>query len=56
MKVEVKGVYSVISIEVEGSLVLANREMVKAIIESLKDTIVELDRELAKNIKEENIT
>ena len=51
MKVEIKGVYSTISIEVEGSLVLANREMVKAIIESLKDTLVELERELSNNIK-----
>ncbi len=54
MKIEIKGIYSIVSIEIEGSLVLANREMVKAIVDSLKDTVIELDRELAKNIKDQN--
>ncbi len=54
MKIEIKGQFATISIEVEGSLILANKELVKALTDSLKETIIDLDRELCKNMAHPN--
>ena len=48
MNVKLTGQFASIEVKIKGSLILANRELTKAIIDHLKDTLVDLEKELAK--------